>query len=58
MQSVTQSHSYYFLGMIHKKITRNDKFWNESMEKELIDYYENRMLPEILSYLLNNNDEV
>ncbi|XP_050521359.1 protein PFC0760c-like [Daktulosphaira vitifoliae] len=36
-------------GLVYCKILRDDKFWNDNMEKKLIDFYENIMLPEIIN---------
>ncbi|XP_050520344.1 uncharacterized protein LOC126893862 [Daktulosphaira vitifoliae] len=36
-------------GMTYIIITRDDQFWKDYMERELIDFYENRMLPELIS---------
>ncbi|XP_050526278.1 uncharacterized protein LOC126897000 [Daktulosphaira vitifoliae] len=36
-------------GMDYCKILRDDDFWNTRMEKNLIDFYENIMFPEILN---------
>ncbi|XP_050526313.1 uncharacterized protein LOC126897016 [Daktulosphaira vitifoliae] len=36
-------------GIVYCKILRDDNFWNDNMEKSLIDFYENIMLPEIIN---------
>ncbi|XP_050520347.1 uncharacterized protein LOC126893864 [Daktulosphaira vitifoliae] len=51
---ITKRQYCYFIiwtqkGMIYTKIIRDDKFWIDHMENQLNDFYENRMLPELIS---------
>ncbi|XP_050520343.1 uncharacterized protein LOC126893861 [Daktulosphaira vitifoliae] len=60
---ITKRQYCYFIiwsqkGMIYTKIIRDDKFWNDNMESQLIDFYENRMIPELISPLLFKNNEI
>ncbi|XP_050520340.1 uncharacterized protein LOC126893858 [Daktulosphaira vitifoliae] len=43
-------------GMVYEKIMRDDVFWKNNMENQLINFYENCMLPELInSQLFENN---
>ncbi|XP_050526268.1 uncharacterized protein LOC126896994 isoform X2 [Daktulosphaira vitifoliae] len=42
-------------GIVYCRIDRDDNFWDDNMEKSLIDFYENIMLPEIKNHQLFEN---
>ncbi|XP_050520372.1 uncharacterized protein LOC126893875 [Daktulosphaira vitifoliae] len=59
---ITKRQYCYFIiwtqkGMIYTKIIRDDKFWKNNMENQLINFYENRMIPELINpHLFENNE--
>ncbi|XP_050520342.1 uncharacterized protein LOC126893859 isoform X2 [Daktulosphaira vitifoliae] len=59
---ITKRQYCYFIiwtqkGMVYATITRDDKFWNDNMESQLINFYENRMIPELINSQLFENNE-